>query len=117
MNNSLIYLACPYSHPDKDVQRERFHAANKAGAFLMCKGLFVFSPISHTHPMAEDANLPGHWEFWKSYDVAMIARCQKLMVLKLDGWEQSTGVTAEIKIAKEFGIPIEYMEPLFHFIT
>jgi len=112
MNNSLIYLACPYSHKDKSVQEERFHASNRAASKLMCEGEFVFAPISQCHPMSVDACLPGHWEFWKAFDIAMIARCQKLIVLMVDGYKESTGVNAEIKIATDFGIPVEYMEPV-----
>ena len=32
-----------------------------------------------------------------------------LMVLMLDGWVESVGVQAEIKIAKELGIPVQYI--------
>jgi hypothetical protein len=29
----------------------------------------------------------------------------------LDGWKDSKGVTEEIKIAKEWGIPVRYLDP------
>ncbi|MBU1783170.1 DUF4406 domain-containing protein, partial [Patescibacteria group bacterium] len=35
--------------------------------------------------------------------------CYKLYVLKLDGWEESVGVQAEIKMAKELDLEIEYL--------
>ena len=34
-----------------------------------------------------------------------------LLVLCLDGLEESTGVQAEIELAKEFGKPIYYVDP------
>jgi hypothetical protein len=110
MINELIYLACPYSDSDITVKVHRFEAVNKAAAKLMNSGKYVFSPISHTHPIAVAGELPTGWEFWKEYDRLMLSRCQKLIVLKLDGWETSVGVSAEIEIAKEFNIPIEYLE-------
>lgn len=112
MTGELVYLACPYSHPDKAVQEARFQAVNKAAAKLMAEGTYIFSPISHTHPIALAGKLPGGWDFWEGYDRTMLDCCSKLIVLKVDGWEKSTGVTAEIKIATELGMLIEYMEPL-----
>jgi hypothetical protein len=106
----LVYLAVPYSHTDSNVKELRFHAANKKGAELMKQGLMVFSPISHSHPMSIDAELPGDWEFWEQFDRAYLSCCHKLFVLMIDGWKTSTGVQAEIKIALEMGLPIEYIE-------
>lgn len=107
----LIYLACPYSHPDPAVRRARFDAANLCAATLMRAGVFVFSPISHTHPIAEVGDLPLSWDFWEPYDRLMIAACGALYVLTLDGWRESRGVSAEIAIARELGLSISYLEP------
>lgn len=112
INNELSYLAAPYSHKEHYMLVARFLAINAVASKLMADGKYIFSPISHTHPIAEASNgkLPRGWEYWNGYDRVMISRCQRLLVLKLNGWEQSTGVTAEIKIAKELGIPIQYIE-------
>jgi len=112
MKKGFIYLACPYTHADKSIMIERWSAVNRAAAKLMGNGEYVFSPISHTHPIAEAGQLPRDWNFWEGYDRIMLGNCDTLMVLKLPGWNISTGVQAEIKIAEEFGIPIEYMEPI-----
>ena len=108
--SNLAYLACPYGHADPEVQRLRFEAVNRAAAKLLNEGITVFSPISHTRPIAMAAQLPEDWEFWRTYDREMLAHCTKLVVLKLSGWEESIGVTAEIEIAKGWGMPVEYME-------
>jgi hypothetical protein len=107
----LVYLACPYSHPDPAVREERFHASNRAAAQLMGQGIMVFSPISHTHPIAVAGDLPKGWDFWERYDRAVLSCCCKVVILQIDGWEQSTGVQAEIRIAVEMGIPVEFLEP------
>jgi len=107
----LTYLACPYSHPDHAVRVARFEAANAATAALMLTGHFVFSPISHAHPIAEAHDLPLGWDFREAFDRAFLSCCYRIIVLRLDGWEHSTGVTAEIRIAGEMGIPVEYMDP------
>ncbi len=107
----LVYLATPYSHPELLVMSERFGKVNKAAAKLMREGLHVFSPISHNHPIAVDHELPTGWDFWESYDSAYLRCSHRMIVLKLDGWESSVGVSAEIKLAKALGLEIEYMEP------
>lgn len=60
-----------------------------------------------SHPIAEDSGVPGTWEYWKAFDRAMLARCQKMIVIAIDGIADSVGVKAEIAIAQELGIPIE----------
>ena len=108
-NSSITYLACPYSHPNPAVRKARFKAANRAAAAMMKRGEYVFSPISHTHPMAVEGGLPTDWKFWKGYDTVMLKACGKLVVLKLDGWQVSAGVQQEIKLAKELGMRVEYV--------
>ena len=107
----LIYVACPYSDPDDNIRHARFKAVNALSAKLMNEGRFVFSPISHTHPIAEEGGLPLGWDFWETFDRLYLSKCDKLLVLCLDGWERSKGVTAEIAIAKELNLPIDYMNP------
>jgi hypothetical protein len=112
MKYRLSYLACPYTHKDHAVMVDRFQKANKASARYMANGEYIYSPISHTHPIAEAAEgtLPRHWDFWEGYDRTMISCCDRLLVLTIDGWKESKGVQAEIKIAEEMGLPIEYIE-------
>lgn len=110
MKKELIYLACPYTHANHDVMVSRFNAVNAVAAKLMAQGMYIFSPISHTHPIAEVGGLPRGWDYWEGYDRKILKFCDRIIVLKLDGWDISTGVQAEIKIGQEFGIPVEYME-------
>ena len=109
VKNTFEYLACPYSHPYAEIREQRFEAVNKVAAKLMKEGRIIFSPISHTHPIAQ-YGLPKEWEFWRKYDRRFISLCEKVVVLMLGGWKESVGVQAEIKLAKLLGKPIEYME-------
>jgi hypothetical protein len=106
----LIYLACPYSHKDPAVKEERFKQVNKLAAAFISEGFYVLSPISHCHSIALEGELPSEWSYWEGYDRAIIKSCKGMWVFKLPGWEQSTGVQCEIKIAEEMGIPIEYID-------
>lgn len=83
----------------------------KTAARLMQAGFNIFSPITHSHLIAGFGDLPTSWEYWREFDRAYLRACRMLIVLKLPGWEQSRGVTGEIEIARELGLPIVYMEP------
>lgn len=106
----MIYLASPYSHPDHAVEERRFAEVCKIAGGLMASGLVVFCPIAHTHPIAVRCELPRGWDYWKRFDREFIAASSKVIVAMMDGWRESRGVTAEIAIAAELGIPVEYLE-------
>lgn len=107
-----IYLAIPYSNVDKELS---FKVANIIAARLMNKGFIVFSPISHSHSIAEHCGLPTSWEFWKTQDKAFIEWCDEVHVIILgkDGFnyiDNSKGVQGEIQVANKFHKPIKYIE-------
>lgn len=109
--DSIVYLACPYSHKDKEVEKDRFVKVTFVAAKLAEKGDITFSPITHNRLINEAHPLPNIWEgFWKIYDGAFLHLSRKLYVLMLEGWEQSTGVQDEIQMAKDWEIPIEYIK-------
>ena len=107
----MIYLAGPYSHDDEEVREARFRALTAKAAELMLDGHVVFSPITHGHTIAEYHDLPKGWEWWSKQDFKILRHCQKIVVLKLDGYLDSIGVAAEIHLAETIGIPVEYVEP------
>ncbi len=107
----MIYLASPYSHEMRSVRYQRFIAVALAAAKLMKEGEFVYSPIVHNHSLAELVGLPKKWEFWAKFDQEMLEKVDRFMILKLDGWKESTGIIAEIHIwDKLCRCDIEFME-------
>lgn len=106
----MIYLASPYSHHHAIVRELRFHDACLALANLFRAGIPAFSPIVQGHPLALQG-LPTDWSFWERFDRDHIQRCDSLVVLVLDGWQESVGVAAEIRIAAELGRSIGYWDP------
>jgi len=103
-----IYLATPYSHRDEMVRLARFHAVNRKAAELMSRGYVVFSPISHSHPIANyiPREYVNSWEFWKAQDMPLLEWADELWVMDVTGWKESTGVTAEVARAMEMGMPV-----------
>lgn len=107
----MIYLASPYSHPDPAIRQARHDAVCRYAAKLMRVGLVVFSPIAHSHAIAMIENLPVTWEFWRKQDEHMLDLASILLVLCLDGWQESVGVQAEIAYAHRRGIEVHLCEP------
>jgi len=113
----MIYLASPYSHEDPAVREKRYHAAMEATARLINNGIHIISPIVHGHAMAEKHNMKGDFQFWNEYCIDMMLMCESILVLKLPGWQNSIGVTAEIKEARKHGIYVMYMDVCESFAT
>jgi len=105
----LIYLASPYSgNPAERLNRAI--AIIKIAGKLIKKGLTIYSPIVNYHSINPQINLPSDWRFWQKHDRIILSRCDELWVCMLDGWKESKGVAAEIKIAKEFKIPVQFVD-------
>jgi len=107
--DGLIYLATPYSEKRSGIREQRFRYVNRAAAWMMAQGMLIFSPISHTHPIALAGRLPTGFDYWEKYDRAILSVCNGMVVFMQDGWRESKGVTAEINIAGEYDLPINYL--------
>lgn len=101
----MIYLASPYSDPDPAVRHERFRQVCLHGARMVREGRLVYSPIVHSHLLAEQG-LPSDWPFWAEHSRWMLSACRELVVLALPGWKESTGVSAEVELATQLGLPV-----------
>lgn len=107
----MIYLASPYSHSNPWVRQNRFEAACRHAAKLMSEGHIVFSPVAHSHPIAEHGKIPPmDHEFWMAQDKALLQHASRLEVLMLPGWMESRGIKEEIEYAEQLGIPVTYAE-------
>lgn len=116
----VIYLACPLSDPDHEKEVQRFHLASMAAAYLMTtRDCIVFSPLSHSCPV--DHYMPRHHditgmkmrghEFWvEIQDKYWMDCCSKLVVLALEGWNESRGVTWEEDYMEKQGKEIEMLK-------
>lgn len=107
---SYVYLAAPYTHANAAMREMRYHMTNQFAARLMAAGVAVFSPISQSHEIArylDEALLLDH-DHWMQMDLPLLQHASALVVLKLAGWEASRGVDAEIRHAREYGIPTVY---------
>jgi hypothetical protein len=108
-----IYLAIPYSHSSSLVREYRFQQANTASAALIDKGYTVFSPISHGHPINLIKKLDVDWI---AFDLKILNLCKMVVVVTINGWEESKGIKEELKFAQEKGKRIIYWDGIKDFI-
>ncbi len=108
---SFIYLASPYSHPDPAVKEARFERACLHAADFMESGYKVFCPIAHSHPI-EVHGMDGirSGDFWLEQDFAILRHADKMVVVKMPGWDKSLGIEREIAFCKDNGIPVEFVD-------
>ena len=112
----LVYLASPYSDADPMIMAKRAAAMNLiAGAVLRTGRWLVFSPLSHSAPIANyvgrDALEANGAVNWYDLDLRILAACDELWVVQFDGWRDSEGVRREIDRARdeELRIPVRWI--------
>ncbi len=109
--HSYIYLASPYSSPDKLLKFQRFYEIMHVQNDLMNLGFpAIFGPIAMSHPLAQYAQIRTDWEFWKRNDEIFVQNAQEMWISAMPGWKESTGVNAEIAIAKRANVPIKLLQ-------
>jgi hypothetical protein len=110
MENKVIYIGSPYSHPNTIIRNRRFNLVSKFAADLCSKGYIAISPITYGHVLVDFKDMPTDFAFWNNFCIGLLSKCDYLYVYKIDGWEQSTGLKEEIKFAKENNIEIKYFD-------
>jgi hypothetical protein len=103
---SYIYLASPYTHPQKEVMHARYLAVAAECAKLLKEQDWTYSPIVHCHELARLHSLPTDFEYWKRYNWAMLSSASTLYILAIPGWELSRGVSAERTMAERAGLKV-----------
>lgn len=105
----LYYLGTPY----RNSPEVNFVTVNHIAAELLAKGVNVFSPISHSHPIGAmlPPELNSSHQFWMSVDEPFMWLCDGLIVVQAPGWEASRGLAEEIGHFKGQGKPIVHYAP------
>ncbi len=106
-----IYLAIPYSwNPDV-----AFKIANEVAAKLMHEGYVVFSPVSHSHPIASFLSSDDRYshKFWMKQDLTMLPFYKTVMfvIIGSEGMkliDDSLGCQSEMREAIKLNKPIKY---------
>jgi len=116
VKSEIEYLGLPYTYDDPAMEDWRADISDRIAADLLTReGRIIFAPISAWHHIARKYDLPGTFEYWAKFDEEFIKMSTKLLIIMLPGWEDSTGVNGEIKLANKYSIPIEYIDPELYF--
>jgi len=110
-NSAIEYLGIPYTDDDPAVEDWRAEVSNVVAAELTRQGRVIFAPISAWHHIAKKYTLPGTFEYWLKLDEEFIKASKKLLIVTLPGYKESKGVNEEIRLAKKYLIPVEYIDP------
>lgn len=108
--NKLIYLACPYSHPDSGIRLARFKKITDISARLVANGVVAFSPITYGHTLLDYTEMPTDWKFWQNFCIGFLKKSDELWVYKFEGWDKSEGLLAEVEYAIKNRITVKYIE-------
>lgn len=103
----MIYVAAPYTHSDPAVVKQRMITFAQVMSNLITAGEHPVSPLmNHFLVGYAKTDFPLTWEYWQEYSRSLLKICTELYVITMDGWEQSTGVAAEIEMASQLNLPI-----------
>lgn len=118
--SKLYYLASPYTKYPGGIQKA-FEAICRIAGWLTLKGVGVYSPIAHTHPIAIQSGMdPYAHEIWLPQDFKIMSKCDALLIAKMKTWEHSYGIEQEIKFFKQDkGLDPLYLEAgdIYHIET
>lgn len=105
-----LYLATTYTKYPPGIEQAFKDACALCGT-LLTRGLFTYSPIAHTHPIAIHAGLdPMDHEIWLPFDRVRMDKADAILVAKMDGWQDSFGIAYEVDVFRSAGKPIYYLD-------
>jgi len=107
--DGFLYLASPYSKYPAGME-QAFVDASLASAWLLRRGVHVFCPIAHSHPIATygGLSLTSH-EIWLPADRPMMDAAHGIVVCQMPTWDQSFGIQHELEVFQSAHKPVEYL--------
>jgi hypothetical protein len=109
--SGYLYVASPFTLYPLGVERAATVVSANT-ALLLGAGIPAFSPIAHSWAISCASNLnPLDGKFWMDMDRPLMEAAKGLIVLLMDGWDESKGVAEEMAYFKSVHRPIHFMEP------
>lgn len=109
-SHDMIFVSMPYSDPSKRVVNGRMAIYARKMAEYAQQGELVVGVLWNHFALEHIPGLKDDWETWKRFSEDLLVRCQRLRIIRIDGWDRSEGVKGEIEFAKANGIPVEYID-------
>lgn len=105
----FFYVASPYRKYFAGIEAAAETAARLC-AELVDRNVEVYSPIVLSHEYARYTEIPPDDERWLIIGRPIMAAAAGIIVLKMSGWDVSTGIAGEIAWFKERGRPIYHLD-------
>lgn len=106
----MIYVASPYTGTDEEKEWRYTAVCNFCEWRYWQFGEYVYSPIAHWHPINTRSGHQTKFELFERMDCHFISRCSGMYVLRLPDWQESIGVTLEVKHAKAMRLQIVFVD-------
>ena len=113
LHTGYWYVATPYSKWKGGLD-DACHEACLAMGQLVTRGIHAYSPIAHTHPIALASSIdPLSHKIWMKMDKPLFYASFGLLVIALEGWHESKGISMEIKWCRDTRKPMYLIDQSF----
>jgi|SRR5580700_6377489 hypothetical protein len=100
------YMASPYRKYPGGLELAAKHAAEIA-AELLDRNVLVYSPIVHSHHIADFVRSRTHYDdFWLQAEIPFMRASRGMILIKMPSWDISSGIAWEQDWFKHQGRPI-----------
>lgn len=99
----IIGVAGPYSAPSEEERQFNLDAMNSAAALLLEKGHTPLIGVNAALPVVYKANLPDRYEAIMKISLAIIDKCEALLVIG-----ESPGANRERDLVMSKGLSVYY---------
>ncbi len=106
-----VFVSSPYSTPDAELKALRYKTSCISCGAIMRMGGYPLSPVVHGVPIVNVMTVPDDYEYWKEYCLALVSKCDFMIILMVEGWEESSGVKGEMEAARKLDIPVYFFQP------
>lgn len=104
------YLASPYSKYPEGITAA-FEEVCRAAAWLIRQGIPTFCPIAESHPIAIYGEIdPMDHGIWLANDEPKIDASVGMVIVKMETWQESTGILWERDQFRDGKKPVIYLE-------
>ena len=103
----LWYIGCPHATDKPDLFQRRLADVEECVIQLIGSWdrVVPIAPVLYTRSF--EMNVSPE-DGWYRFCLALLKQCHVMVVLQLEGWDQSIGLGLEISYALDHGIPIHY---------
>jgi hypothetical protein len=109
MNNPVVFISSPFSHPDAAIRSERTRNVARYEAYLReTWGFRAISPIAATGHLK---GVPSNYLPWTPLNDRLLEIADLMHELRLPGWEDSQGMANEAAYARKLGKPVVAVVP------